>query len=71
MAELSAFTRGWLHNQVGIRVSGLEKSLFFYETVLGMQVLTRISSDTLSLVLLGYPEGGGPEKVLSREGLLP
>lgn len=70
MAETTPATRGWLHNQVGIRVSDLAKSTFFYETILGMQVLAHIESDSLALVLMGYPEGGGPEKMLSREGVL-
>lgn len=70
MAKDLSTTQGWLHNQVGLRVSDLENSISFYEAVLGMQVLGRISGDNLSFALLAYSERGGPEKMLNREGVL-
>jgi hypothetical protein len=48
----------------------MEKSLHFYEVVLGMKKLLELPFDDPAIVLLGYPEGGGRDKVLSREGVL-
>ncbi|OQV06488.1 hypothetical protein CLAIMM_11045 [Cladophialophora immunda] len=72
MAESPAVAppTGWRFNHVSIRVSDLEKSLLFYEVGLGMKKLVDLSFDDLTIVLLGYPDGNGPDKVLSREGVL-
>lgn len=61
-------TQGWKFNHIGIRVADLEKSLFFYEAVLGMKDMTRMAMDTITFVLLGYPEGG--DSLFAREGVL-
>jgi len=76
MTETSP-TRGWKFNQIGIRVANLERSVHFYETVLGMKQLARMAMDSLVFVLLGYPEGeaeggaeGGGANIMARQGVL-
>ena len=71
MADSSTSTQGWKFNQIGIRVSDLEKSLSFYKTVLGLEEINRFRADTVTVAFLGYPDGGtAPEKLFRREGVL-
>lgn len=72
--KMASSTAGWKFNQIGIRVSDLEKSLFFYQAVLGMKELARMELDTLIIVLVGYPvaseAGGNAMGPFNREGVL-
>lgn len=70
MADSTTHNRGWKFNHVSIRVSDLDKSLFFYNVVLGMKTLALHPFDDLTIVLLGYPEGGEHDRMLAREGVL-
>ena len=64
-------TRGWRFNQVGIRVSDLQKSLSFYQDVLGLKELVRMDLDTVKIWMLGYPDNARPgASMLDREGVL-
>jgi hypothetical protein len=70
MPTSAAATKGWKFNQIGIRVSDLERSLAFYRDVLGLQEISRITSGVATVVFVGYPDGSPPDKVFSREGVL-
>ncbi|EHY58846.1 hypothetical protein HRR83_001895 [Exophiala dermatitidis] len=70
MTDDTSQTYRWKFNHVSIRVSDLDKSLFFYEVVLGMKRMTLLPFDDLTIVLLGYVADSDGEALLAREGVL-
>ncbi|KAJ9606267.1 hypothetical protein H2200_009228 [Cladophialophora chaetospira] len=68
---MAAPTQGWKFSMIGIRVADLERSIAFYRDVFGLEEITRIREDTVTIVFLGYPDGGTtPDKLFRREGVL-
>ncbi|KIY01496.1 uncharacterized protein Z520_03048 [Fonsecaea multimorphosa CBS 102226] len=74
---MSSPTANYKFNQIGIRVSDLQRSLHFYQDVLGMKELGRMEFETVKICFVGYPEGAaGPDgtatgrSFLAREGVL-
>ncbi|OAP57572.1 lactoylglutathione lyase [Fonsecaea erecta] len=74
---MSTPTADYKFNQIGIRVSDLQRSLHFYQDVLGMKELGHMEFDTIKIWFVGYPEkDAGAEgsatknPVLAREGVL-
>ncbi|EXJ70293.1 uncharacterized protein A1O5_06361 [Cladophialophora psammophila CBS 110553] len=74
---MSSDTSKYKFNQIGIRVSDLQRSLNFYQEVLGMKELARMEFDTVKIWFLGYPEdyagtdgSGAGRSFLAREGVL-
>ncbi|EXJ67520.1 uncharacterized protein A1O5_09533 [Cladophialophora psammophila CBS 110553] len=63
---------GWVFNQSGIRVSNLEKSISFYQEVLGLSLLQKVQADTFTIAFMGYVPGGvdNPGLELDREGIV-
>ncbi|OQV04659.1 Glyoxalase-like domain-containing protein [Cladophialophora immunda] len=69
---MSSTTADYKFNQIGIRVSDIQRSIGFYQDVLGMKELGRMEFDTVKIWFLGYPETdtGAGRSFLAREGVL-
>ncbi|OAL40157.1 hypothetical protein AYO20_00577 [Fonsecaea nubica] len=72
---MSSATAKYKFNQIGIRVSDLDRSLHFYKDVLGMTELGRMELDTVKICFVAFPEGdagtaGDMSTLLSRQAVL-
>ncbi|EXJ75059.1 uncharacterized protein A1O5_01755 [Cladophialophora psammophila CBS 110553] len=53
---------GLFIHSVAIRPSNVEKSLWFYKTVLGLQETMHVKEDSFEIWLLGYPVVNGSQR---------
>jgi catechol 2,3-dioxygenase-like lactoylglutathione lyase family enzyme len=70
MAASHNYAQAWKLVQTGVRASNLDRSVAFYQNVLGLREITRFPSTIATLVFLGFPDGFTPNKMSYRQGVL-